>query len=157
LRFLQRYLGVLESKREQQEALPLMVRWICAYLLDGSFPALPPEKELPRVIDRGTDGFVFASCPHDDLSCGWEELFRMGFLRGVLACSAGTDRWGVCCRVKSLYLSLDLTKAASILNEMEAAMGEPEGWEVLNGTSLWGPKAGTLILPTDLLQVMLRV
>jgi hypothetical protein len=66
------------------------------------------------------------------------------------------DRWHVLAARKSSYLSLDLNKAASLLNEMETVLGEPAEW-VTDGLWLRGPERGTLILPTTLLNVFVRI
>ncbi len=155
-RFLLRFIEEPRNKKEQQEALTTAVGWVRSYLLEGSLPSLPSEKEPPRVIDRGTNGFVVASSTHGDLLLGWEELYRLGFLRGVLLHSAGNDRWQVLAARKSSYMEFDLNRAAAALNEAESAMGEPAEWRT-DGNWLAGPKQGTLILPSALLEVLLRV
>jgi hypothetical protein len=153
LRFLRGYLS--ENKGLVQDALATAVGFLRAYILDGVTPSMQAEPEPPRIIDRGTDGFVFATSHHTDLLSGWEELYRQGFLRGLLIHQEG-DRCHVLAARKSPYLSLDLKKAAAILNEAESAMGEPAEW-VTDGFWLRGPEGGTLILPSALLQVFLRV
>lgn len=154
LKFVRSYLANTQDK--VQDALATAVGFLRAYVLDGRVPALPPDREPPRVVDRGTDGFVLATSQHSDLLLGWEELYREGFLRGVLMHQEGEDRWHVLAARKSPYLSFDLQKAAILLNEAEAAMGEPEEW-VADEHWLRGPGWGTLILPSALLQVFLRI
>jgi hypothetical protein len=154
LRFVKSYLHATPEK-DAQKALVMVVGWIRAYLLDGILPALPPAIPEPRIIDRGTDGFVFASASHPDLLLGWEELFRQGFLRGALVQKVDFDRWRVLCARKSLYLSFDLKKVASALNQAEEAMAEPAEWET---DDLWlrGPEKGSLVIPSALLSVLLK-
>lgn len=154
LKFVRAYLVNYTGK--VQEALGTAVGFLRSYLLEGRIPALPPEPEPPRPVHLGTDGFVFATGTHPDLFTGWEELYREGFLRGVLMHQKGEDRWHVLAARKSPYLSFDLQKAASLLNEAEAAMGEPQGWQT-DEYWLQGPEDGTLILPSVLLQVFLRI
>lgn len=153
LRFLRAYL--MQAKGKSQDALAVAVGFIREYILEGRTPALPPESEPPRVVDRGTDGFVFATCQHSDLLLGWEELYREGFLRGFLVHQDG-DRCHVLAARKSQYLNFDLSKAENLLNEAEASMGEAREW-VTDGYWLRGPEQGTLVLPSVLLQVFLRI
>jgi hypothetical protein len=154
LRFLRSYLKAAPSN-EAQKALATAVGWIRSFILTGELPSLPFSVNEPRIIERGTDGFVFASTDHPDLSGGWEELYRMGFLRGALLSKVNTERWIVLCARKSHYLSFDLSKVASALNQAEEAMAEPPEWET-DGLWLKGPEKGTLILPSVLLKVLLK-
>lgn len=141
----------------QQEALRTAVEWLREFILEGHYPAaLPLTVEPPRVIDRGTDGFVVATATHPDLYLGWEHLYRSGFLRGILMYQVSEDRWKVLGARKSSYLGLDLNKAAAALNEAESAMEEPSEWQS-DGFWLHGPERGTLILPSSLLDLLLRV
>lgn len=158
LRFLHKSLKATPNK----DSLAMTVGLVRSYILEGAMPALPPEKEPPQVIERGTDGFVFAMSSHEDLSAGWEELFRMGFLRGALMCRTlttkgnVTDRWCVRAMRKSRFLAFDLDKAASALNDLETAIGEDPGWRSYSLSMTSSPN-GTLILPSDFLGVLLRV
>ncbi len=154
LKFVRAYLTQTHDK--VQDALGTAVGFLHAYVTDGRLPSLPPEPEPPRIVDRGTDGFVFATSQHSELLLGWEELYRQGFLRGVLMHQEGGDRWHVLAARKSFYLSFDLQKGANLLNEVEAALGEPQDW-VTDGYWLRGPEEGTMILPSALLQVFLRI
>lgn len=154
LKFVRAYLTTTKDKA--QDALATAVGWLRAYVLEGRVPALPPDPEPPRPVDWGSDGFVFATSQHSELLLGWEELYREGFLRGVLMHQSGADRWHVLAARKSPYLSFDLQKAASLLNEAEVAMGELPEW-VTDGQWLRGPEEGTLIPPSTLLQVFLRI
>lgn len=156
-RFLTAYLNTPpQDKAAQQQALATAVGWLRAYVLEGRLPSMPAERELPRILDRGTDGFVVASCSHSDLVLGWEELYRQGFLRGILMQSVGRDRWRMLGARKSAYLAFDVVKAAAVLNEAEGAMGEPPQW-YSDGLWLVGPEEGTLLLPSAVIRLLLMV
>lgn len=137
------------------EWLSRALGWVREYLLKGEVPGAARPAQV-RVIDRGTDGFVVATTEETQLLRAWIELYRCGFLRGVVF---GRDQGGrrpVLISRKSAYVGLDLAKAASILNEMEAAMGEAPGWSQ-DGLWLAAPEPGTYILPEHLLAVLTRV
>lgn len=156
-RFFRLIRGFLETTqgKEAQTALTQVVSWVRSYILTGELPALPSAAPEPRIIDRGTDGFVFASTNHPDLVLGWEELFRQGFLRGALVHKVGEDRWRVLCARKSAYLRLDLKAVAAALNQAEEAMAEPPEW-VSDGLWLNSPEKGSLILPSSLLSLLVK-
>jgi len=155
-RMLEVFLPPKLNRTDQQEHLKTAVGWIREYVMADTLPAMPPEAPPPRVIDRGTDGFVVAEMPDKRLEDGWVELFRQGYLRGVLVGPASKDRRFVLAARKSGYLKYDLQGAARILNEAERAMGEPGEWEV---SDLWlkSPPKGTLIPISGLLKVFVRV
>lgn len=123
------------------------------YLLNGRLPNLKVEGDPPAVLERGTNGFVVARTTSDLLE-SWEELYRQGYLRGVVLRSSGADRWDVLAARKSLFVGFDLIKAASALNDAEVAMGEPVGWST-DGFWLSSPDGGTLLLPSMVLQILL--
>ena len=138
------------------EWLTRAIGWIRDYLTRGMVPGTVRQARV-RVIDRGTDGFVAATTEETQLLRAWVELYRQGFLRGVVFGSASPDlRRPVLISRKSAYVSLDIDKAASVLNEMEAAMGEAPAWTV-DGLWLHGPPQGTFVLPADVLAVLTRV
>lgn len=151
-KFTRRYLA---SAKKPKDALETVVGWIRQYITDKQLPSLPPALTPPRVVDIGTDGFVLATCQHESLAEGWEELFRMGYLRGLLLKSLPEARWQVLGARKSAYTLLDLGKAADALNEAETAMGEPPEWKV-EGMWLIGPPDGTLIPVSALTKVLVR-
>ncbi len=162
-RDLARFLALLNSfvsdanRAERQERLAVAIRWIRDYLVEGKLPALPPEADPPRVIDRGTNGFVVAEAASGvALEESWLELFRQGYLRGIVFSPSVDDRRRVLVGRKSKFLRLDLALAERILNEAEAAMGEPTGWQA---SKLWlqGPPQGTLILVSKLIDVLVRM
>lgn len=151
----------LESEKpgtaEFKERLTTAVGWVRDLVVEGRFPALPaPCGELPRVLDHGTNGFVLAemganSTPPET----WTELFRQGFLRGVVFSSLGRGRWAILALKKSLYVPMNFHRAAAILNEAESAMGEPPLWRATD-FSLEGPPEGTLLLLSAILGVLQR-
>lgn len=144
------------SPRDIGDLVPVAVRWIREYVADGSSPFRNMRQHAgARILDQGTEGFVFAST-EGGLSEGWLELFRAGFLRGILIKSRG-DRNAVSITRKSKHVRFDLNSGCRILNHIERAMGEPESWE-LSDDGLWLTHAsGTLILPSDMLEVLVRV
>lgn len=156
-RFVKRFLPPDLSKKELESRLVSVVTWVRQYVLEGRLPAMPGEPPSPRIMDRGTNGFVVAEAPAKSrLDEVWVELFRQGFLRGVVFGAASGDRRQVLIARKSAFLTFDLARAAGIFNEAEQAMGELPGWEA---TELWlsGPPEGTLLLPSWVIAVLVRV
>lgn len=143
------------GSEDQNQILGFALNLLRDYVEKGKLPPLPPEKDPPVILDRGTNGFVVANQEGLNLSDGWEELYRLGYLRGVLTCPLhGTERWGVLGARKSTFVDLDLVKAASALNDAEtAAEGTPE-W-VSDGLWLVGPTQGTVLLPSMVLRILL--
>jgi hypothetical protein len=129
--------------------------WVRDYLLKGEVPGYAREARL-RIVEVGTNGFVVATTEETQLLRAWIELYRKGYLRGAVFGKDVEGRRPVLISRKSAYVELDLAKAASILNEMEAAMGENPGWSV-DGMWLSGPPQGTYVLPAHLLSVLTRV
>ncbi len=123
-------------------------------MLKGEFPALPPVPKPPRVLNTGTGGFVLAEA--GALEDGWVELFRQGYLWGVLLAPAKEDRRRVLAARKSHLAPFDPRRAAELFNEAERAMGAPEGWKA-EDLWLWGPEQGTLLLPTHIVDVVIRI
>jgi hypothetical protein len=154
-KFLETYLPASLSRDEQHERLGTAVDWIRQHVLEGTLPAMPPEPELPKILDVGTSGFVLAEAS-GSLEDGWIELYRQGFLRGALFSPPHNDRRGVLVARKSLFLAFDLPRAASILNEAEGAMGESQRWIP---SELWlrGPDGGTLLPISAVTDILVRV
>ena len=141
----------------EQSKVKHVVEWLQGYILEGRLPSGPvPELTTYQVLNVGTNGFVAAQVSAGTLVDTWTELYRQGYLRGVLFEQAVGDRRAVLAARKSLLVSLDLEKAAAVLNEAERAMGEPPGW-IGDPLWLWGPEEGTLLLPTHILEVLVRV
>lgn len=143
------------SKREVGERITVAVGWVRDYMMQGTLPHLGVSEVSLRVIDHGTNGFLFAQAD-GNLVDAWVEAFRRGFLRGVIFGPDLDGRRQVIAARKSPYLQFDLSRASAILNEMEHAMGEMRGWRA---DPLWlhGPIDGTTILPSDVTEVLLRV
>jgi hypothetical protein len=145
------------SQRETSARLTQAIGWLREHIHEGQLPVLgaPPRAEV-RILDHGTTGFVVAETT-ESLWDGWVELFRAGFLRGILIDST-SERKRVLIARKSPFLPFDLALAARILNQMETAMGELPDWVVrLDGLWLEGPSDGTLILLQDILNVLVRM
>lgn len=156
-RLLTGYLPGGLARKEQQERLATAVGWVRDYIRAGALPALPHDPPPPKVIDRGTNGFVLAESPSwAQLQLGWVDLFRQGYLRGLLLGATRDERVVAMAAKKSPFLSFDLRQAQEILNEAERAMGEPAEWEM---SDIWlhSPRNGTLMHPETILQVMLHI
>jgi len=142
-------------EKSDPEWLQRAIGWVREYLLTGSVPGT--VRPMPvRVIDRGTNGFVVATTSEPHLLRPWIELYRLGFLRGVVFGEDVEGRRQVLVSRKSPFVELDLLKAAAILNEMEAALQVEPSWTV-EGLWLSGPPRGTLLLPEHVLQVLIRM
>lgn len=156
-RFVKRFLPPDLSKKELESRLISAVAWVREFVLEGRLPSMPGEPPSPRILDRGTNGYVVAEAPAKSrLDEVWVELFRQGYLRGVVFGAVEDDRRKVLIARKSAFLSFDLARAAEIFNEAERAMGELPGWQA---SELWltGPDEGTLLLPSMVLDVLVRV
>jgi hypothetical protein len=145
------------SQRETSGRIAQAVTWIRDYIHDGAIPLLGPTPcHEVRVIDHGTVGFVVAETS-GSLWDGWVELYKAGFLRGVLI-NPISDRKQILVSRKSSFVPLNLVLASRILNQMETAMGELPDWKThLEGLWLESPSEGTLILVKDLLDVLVRM
>jgi hypothetical protein len=144
------------SQRELGERVPAAVDWIREYVHQGIIPVLgrAPNAAI-RILDQGTRGFAVAETS-GSLWDGWVELYRLGFLRGVLVAAEG-ERKRVLVARKSHHVQFNLETAARLLNQMELAMGELAEWRV-SPDRLWlESPAGTLILLKDILAVLTRV
>lgn len=144
------------SQRELSQRVVSAVGWIREHIHQGTIPVLgPPAAAEVRLLDQGTRGFVVAETT-GSLWDGWVELYRLGFLRGVLVTGVG-DRKRVLAARKSQHVQFDLASAARLLNQMETAMGELAEWHASqDGLWLESP-AGTLLLLKDILAVLTRV
>lgn len=155
LRLLRAYFPEGLSKTDMGQRLTTSLDWIREYVLEGRFPALGKPFAEAREIQRGSNGFIIAETSGDLLE-GWMTLFARGHLRGLLVTPERKERRRVLAAKKSHYCAFDLGLAARLLNEMEAAMGEPTTWKA-DGNWLWGPTAGTLLEVPHLVEVFIRV
>lgn len=112
--------GLLAKPNMLEAALGMVER----YILLGEFPALPQVIE-PVIRHTGTNGFVVAESSGDPY-LAWEQLYRAGYLRGVLF-----GQFPLVAR-KSPYLSFDLERVRRSLLGVEP-------WHVEEGLWLRGP------------------
>lgn len=160
-RDLGRFLGLLRAavppsgldRRALGDRLSTAMGWVRDYIRNDELPSLPPMP-LPEVIDVGTNGFVIAKTS-GPLGFGWIDLFRMGHLRGLLVNDAAHGRIRARIARKSRWAALNLEAACQVLNEMEAAMGQPPEWTV-SGDALNSPRHGTEIEVEHLVALLLR-
>lgn len=143
------------SERVTGERISNSVQWLIQYLQEGEFATLgaTPDSAV-RILDQGTGGFVVAEGRSLD---GWVELYRMGFLRGILIQVDG-ERKRILAARKSALVPMDLVLAGRLLNQLEVATGaEHGGWSV-STDGLWLEHAeGTLLLLDQILAVLARV
>lgn len=154
LRLLGNYFPPGLGKEDVAERLSTAVQWVREYLLEDRLPHVGGQVPDVRVIDIGSNGFLVAECDRPSREA-WVEVYRMGFLRGVLF---GPDHEGkrvVSISRKSSFLEFDLTKAARLLDELEVISGEEPGWRV-EGFYLTSPEGGTVLLPSMVLDVLVR-
>jgi len=148
------------SQRELSERIQNAVGWLRDYIQNGKIALVGSRPRINiRILDQGTSGFVAASCNDEaPLLDGWVELYRLGFLKGILIKRASEDRNHVLIARKSHFMPFDLLKANVILNQMEAAMGEHPGWKIWPD-NLWlqSPQEGTLLLLQHIIEVLVRV
>lgn len=124
------------SKAAQGRNLSLGLEWLEGYLVGDTLPDLAPwVTSYPVVESVGTGGFVVARTDTPHALESWVELYRMGYLRGVLWLPGGVALVGR----KSACVPLDLEQAALLLSDQE---GRP--WR-LEGDWLWSP--GPTVLP----------
>lgn len=143
------------SKKDRGERLGSALTWFREYVLEGKLPNLGLPTSLPRILDVGTTGFVLAESPQPTIDV-WIELFRQGYLRGLLIGPEDGDFRQVLAAKKSPHVPLDFNMAALHLNELEGLSGGTPGWEV-DGQLLKSPPDGTVILVSHLVEVFLRV
>lgn len=155
IRLLRAYFPESLGKAEVHERIGTTGQWVRDYVTEGAFPAVGRSLPDVQVLERGTGGFVFAETSGDLLE-GWVVLFSQGYIRGVLVGPDKEGRRQVVAARKSIHVPLDVVKAAKLLNDVEAAMGEPTGW-AREGDWLFGPKAGTVLTLPHMLEVFLRV
>lgn len=143
------------SKEVRGERIGTAAQWVRAYLMEGTLPNIGPQPPRGRILDIGTNGFVLADAEKASEE-GWDDLYRKGFLRGVLLGPPDGDFRTVVASKKGPQVEFDLNKAAMILNEVEALSGGEPGWEV-KGLYLFSPPIGTTVQVSYLMEVFLRV
>lgn len=159
-RFFKLLSGFLPPKlgrKKQQERLTTAVGWLREYIVEGRFPALPPQPPEPKILDTGSRNFVVAETQgKGTLDDGWVTLFRQGFLWGLLCTPAREGRRRVLGGRKSAWVPLSLGQMVSGLNEAESAMGEPAEWAA-DEVWLQGPEGGTLLPIEAIVKVFIHV
>lgn len=147
------------GQNDLENLLTNALGWFQDFVTQGQLVATPEDPDPPKILDYGTNGFVVAQsskCDWFNLDQGWEELYRQGFLRGLLFSPMVNDRRLILVARKSPYLSLDLQVAASALNDAETALEEEPDW-VSDQLWLRGPKNGTLLPIASILDLLVRV
>lgn len=138
------------SKKEMEQKLMSAIQLIRAYILEDQLPSLPPEQDLPKVLDTGTNGFVLAeTLKPTSLVLSVVELYRMGHLRGLIF--SGRH---VLAFKKGKFLQFDLMQALETLNGAEP---EDALWYIHpGGVFLSSPPQGTNIPRETLISLFLR-
>lgn len=144
------------SKDEEGERLRQAVEWVHGFISNGTLPHLGPEFPQPSILNIGTNGFVLASTTSADTHAAWVELYRQGYLRGLLLGPDVHGRRQVLASRKSVFVDFNLTRAAAILNDMEQVSGEAPEW-VADELWLKSPPDGTCLLASHMMEVFLRV
>ena len=144
------------SQRELSARIISAVSWIREYVHDATIPVLGPAPNTTvRILDQGSEGFAVAETT-GSLWDGWVQLYRMGFLKGILV-THQNERLSLLVAKKSHHVRFNLPLAAKLLNEMETVMGEAPEW-LASSDGLWLERpSGTLILLRDILAVLSRV
>lgn len=146
-------------KNREAENLKLAVGWVREYVTQGNLPSGPAIPEV-TVKTRGSRGFTLAECAGEitHLLLGWVRLYQHGFLRGAIySPPSSLGKRHVVVSRKSVYVEFDLTRAASLLNEIEVALGGSASWRQADELWLYSPWSGTRIHPDHLQEVFLRV
>lgn len=157
VRFIQLLRGLFPKqleKRKFEAALEMALALLNDYIEGDQLPNLV-EAEAPVVLDAGQRGFVVAETA-GALGEAWVQLFRTGYLRGVVVGKDTNGRRNVLGARRSPFVAFQLDVAARMLNEMERVQGEDPAW-VSDGVWLSSPPGGTIILVSHLLEVLVRV
>ncbi len=155
IRLLRAYFPESLPRTEMQERIGTTSQWVRDYVTEGAFPSVGRALPDVTILDRGSGGFVVGETSGDLLE-GWVVLFSQGYIRGVLVGPKKDGRCQVVATRKSVHVPLDVDKAAKLLNDVEAAMGEPATWK-REGDWLFGPTGGTVLTLAHMLEVFLRV
>lgn len=153
--FLDSYVfGGNPNRKELSRRLQQSLGWVRDYALENRLPSLPRQSDPPKVLDRGTNGFVVAEARKGKFFEALIDVYRMGFLRGLLFSPEGEGPYCAMAFKKSAFLQFDLQTAVSKLNQAESQVGRPASW-VLEERLLYNEST---LMPRDLvLQVLLRV
>lgn len=143
------------NRSEMKSRIETSAGWVRDYIKEGIFPALGRGLPEVTILDTGTHGFVVAETM-GDLVEGWVVLFSQGLVRGVLVSPEKEGRRQVMAARKSVYIPLNLALACKLLNDVEAAMGEPPEW-TCQEDYLRSPSRGTTLTLPPMLEVFLRV
>lgn len=143
------------TRDELGERVSTCVHWVRDYLLEDKLPHLGADPPSVQVLDIGSNGFVVGGCEKPSI-LSWTEAYRMGFLRGVLIGPDKNARRAYVASRKSGHVGLDLEKAADLLNEIERLGGELPEWKLTGNHYLVSGLEGSTILPSVVLDVLLR-
>lgn len=116
------------TDKEQGERISTSVSWIREYLLGDKLPHLV-RPTAPSIITVGSNGFVVAESLNPSREV-WTELYRAGYLRGVLMGPETDEGSTYLLSKKSEYLEFDLYKGEKLLNELEAIHEGPAVWKI---------------------------
>jgi hypothetical protein len=143
------------TKSDFERSLGQAVEYIQDFIGNDRLPQMGREPEPPTVLDTGSRGFVLAEA-QGSLGEAWVQLFRRGFVRGVVLGKDQSGRRHVLGARKGPFVDFKLDAAARLLNEIERAMGELPEWK---NDVLWlySPPDGTNMLVSHMLQVFIRV
>jgi hypothetical protein len=160
-RFFRHLESYLSGGPPIERILGIVDGWILDYVLNDRLPQLTSDKGSLLVDKIGTNGFVVAtSCGYSIGSSweelAWEQLFRDGYLRGIVTGPVDSDgRHPVSIARKSQWTHLDLVKAQAAFETAERAAGGQETWNRTTPLSL--SCSGTLIPTDSLVEVLIRV
>lgn len=153
-RAVEQFFPVTLPHAERGERFGTAIQWVRDFVLDARLPSIGRPGAAPTILDVGTNGFVLAL--GESSVDAWIDLFRRGFLRGVLLGPGEGDFRSVLIARKSPKVGFDLDLAAQHLNELEGLSGGSSPW-VREGDFLRSPIEGSAILVEHLMEVCLRV
>lgn len=145
------FLGDLPDSQVNAK-LPVAVGWVKDYLEAGRLPSLGAPFPQPHILESRSDGFVVAESGGSLPEC-WFEVYRQGYLSGVLFGARQGHRLPVLVARKSPYVLLNLNLAATLLNHEEVRAGGTAHWAVADDW-LWGPPEGSLLLAADIVRTV---
>ncbi len=156
IRFLRNHIQEGTTVQQKGERLGEAVSWVRDFLVGDTLPSITFEQPKAKIIQQGTGGFVVATI-EGDLFDGWVDLFRGGHLKGfVLGPDVDGRRPALVAR-KTVYVPFDLARAATHLNELEQAIRAPLPFSPWEHAGDFLSSAGTVISPTQILEILIRV